>query len=61
MNTLKSGDIGKTCRFIGETNTLIYVGKYGSWHQFEELFGEAGVVWAEVLDEDLNLLEECDV
>lgn len=58
MDTLESEDIGRTYRFKGDSTTLMYVGMQGRWHQFEELFGEEGIIWAEILDEDLHLLEE---
>jgi len=40
---------------------LIYLGRNwsgnGYWHQFERV-GEPGVVWCEVLDSDLPMIEE---
>ena len=41
--------------FKNQPERLKYVGKEGAWHQFEKV-GGAGV-WAEVLDEDLGMLE----
>jgi hypothetical protein len=36
---------------------LIYIGKQGSWHQFVTV-EKPDVVWCEVLDSDLHMLEE---
>lgn len=41
----------------GQPERLIYIGKKGSWHQFVKV-DRPGVVWCEVLDEDLCRLEE---
>ncbi len=45
----------------GQPERLVYVGRnrngHGLWHQFEKV-GEPGVVWCEVLDADLVMLEE---
>lgn len=40
---------------------LVYIGRNwsgnGYWHQFEKV-GEPGIVWCEVLDSDLHMIEE---
>ena len=36
---------------------LVYLGKKGNWHQFAKV-ENLNVVWCEVLDEDLHMLEE---
>lgn len=36
---------------------LIFLGKKGAWNQFAKV-DEPDVVWCEVLDEDLHMLEE---
>lgn len=54
-------EIGEKYNWKGQTERLIYIGRNwsgsGYWHQFEKL-DEPGVVWCEVLDSDLHLLEE---
>ncbi len=49
--------IGEIYQFKGGREKIIYVGKQGNWHQFE-LNGEAGVIWCELLDSDLHLIEK---
>lgn len=48
--------LGDRYNWIGQPERLIYVGKEGSWHQFEKV-GEPGKVWCEVLESDLHMLE----
>ena len=43
--------------FRDQSERLVYIGKAGNWHQFEKL-REPGIVWSELLDSDLHLLEE---
>lgn len=43
----------------GQPERLIYKGKKGLWHQFEKV-GEPGIVWCEVLEEDLDKLEKAE-
>ncbi|MCT8871598.1 hypothetical protein [Shewanella xiamenensis] len=50
-------DIGEAYQFKGVRDQIIYVGKEGNWHQFE-LNGEPGVIWCELLDTDLHLIEK---
>lgn len=44
----------------GQPERLVYIGRNwsgnGFWNQFEKL-GQPGVVWCEVLDSDLRMLE----
>jgi len=47
---------GNHYRFKCGKENLSYLGKRGSWHQFEKV-GEWGV-WAEILDSDLHLIEQ---
>lgn len=39
-----------------DVQQLIYLGKYGSWHQFA-LAGVPEHIWCEVLTQDLHMLE----
>lgn len=39
---------------------LVYLGKYGNWNQFAKI-GTPDVVWCEVLDNDLYMLEKSNV
>ena len=48
--------VGGNYNFKHQSERLKYIGKYGAWHQFEKI-GEWGV-WAEILDEDLHMIEE---
>jgi hypothetical protein len=52
--------IGGEYSWIGQPQRLVYKGKDGSWHQFTEV-GIPDVVWCDVLDSDLYMLEETDV
>ena len=53
--------IGGKYNWPGQQERLIYIGRNwsgnGYWHQFEKV-DEPGVVWCEVTDSDLNMLEE---
>lgn len=49
--------VGKKYRWIGQKETLIYLGFKGVWHQFAKVEAPE-VVWCEVLDRDLTMLEE---
>lgn len=46
--------------FIGQSERLLYIGRNwsgnGYWHQFEKE-SEPGIVWSELQDSDLKLLE----
>ncbi|MDI1362547.1 hypothetical protein [Methylotenera sp.] len=48
--------VGSKYNWKNQPERLVYMGKLGSWHQFE-LVGKAGI-WCEVLDDDLHMLEE---
>lgn len=50
-------NIGEMYQFKGGREKIVYVGDYGRWHQFE-LDGKAGVIWCELLDTDLHLIEK---
>lgn len=39
-----------------QAERLVYAGREGRWHQFEKV-DEPGVIWCEVLDSDLHMLE----
>ena len=43
--------------FVEQEERLIFIGKQGNWNQFA-LVSSPTVVWSEVLDEDLWMLEE---
>ena len=47
----------KVYRFIDSPLHLKYVGKSHGWHSFERVT-EPNIVWAEVLEVDLALIEE---
>lgn len=49
--------IGETYNFKHQSERLMYVGTYGPWHQFKKI-GDNRPVWAELLDDDLGLIEE---
>lgn len=53
--------IGKTYKFKCSPELLIYIGKNfsgnGYWHQFEKV-DNRGIVWCELLDHDLKMIEE---
>jgi hypothetical protein len=53
--------IGGRYNFKWQPDKLVYVGYNwsgnGYWHQFE-LVSRPGVVWSEVLDSELSMLEE---
>ena len=48
--------IGNTYKFTYSDVLLEYKGKSGIWHQFADI--TTGKIWAEVIDEDLQLMEE---
>ena len=43
-----------------QPDRLVYLGRYGGWHQFRKI-GDPRDVWCEVLDADLHMLEETRV
>lgn len=49
--------IGNKYNWVHQTEKLVYVGKVGCWNQFE-LISKPGIVWCEVLDSDLKMIEE---
>jgi hypothetical protein len=51
--------IGGRYNWKGQTERLVFIGRNwsGNWNQFERV-GEPGVIWCEVLDSDLHMLEE---
>lgn len=49
--------IGNRYIWKHQSERLIYMGKVGAWHQFCKV-SEPDVVWCEVLDSDLNMIEE---
>jgi len=53
--------IGGKYNWKGQPERLVYLGRNwsgnGYWHQFEKV-DEPGVVWCEVTDGDLDMLEE---
>lgn len=56
-------NIGEQYKFHSQSEILIYLGKNyssnGYWHQFRKV-GES-IVWCELLDDDLCLLEKVSV
>ena len=55
--------IGGRYNWKGQPERLVYLGRNwsgnGFWHQFEKA-GEPGVIWCEVLDSDLHMIEETE-
>ena len=59
---MEQGDImqmivGGKYNWKNQPERLVYIGKVGAWHQFSKV-GEIGIVWCEVLTQDLYMLEE---
>lgn len=52
--------IGGKYNWYGQKERLVYLGKGGSWNQFAKI-ESPDVVWCEVLDRDLHMLEETKV
>jgi len=50
-------EIDKKYNWKEQAEILIYIGQRGVWHQFEKS-SNPGVVWCEVLTEDLHMLVE---
>ena len=52
--------VGEKYNFKNQSERLVYLGKNwsgnGYWHQFEKV-GEPGVVWSEMQDSDLTMIE----
>jgi hypothetical protein len=49
--------IGKKYNWVNQSERLVYTGKKGCWNQFAKVeYPE--IVWCEVLDSDLRMLEE---
>ena len=57
-NTLVLEEYSKRYKFKSGNEVLLFIGKEGIWNQF--ILEDGFKVWAEVLDEDLNLLEEVE-
>ena len=57
---VKNMTIGKEYKFRSQKECLVYIGNNfsgsGLWHQFEKV-SQRGVVWAEVQDSDLHLMD----
>ncbi len=49
--------VGYPYNWIGQAERLEYLGKEGAWNQFAKV-ESPDVVWCEVLDRDLHMLEE---
>ena len=53
--------IGEKYNWRNQPERLVYMGKNwsgnGYWHQFEKI-ESPGVIWCEVLDSDLHMIEE---
>ena len=58
---MKAQDLkfGNKYKFKCQDDTLIFIGKQGLWNQFERE-NEIGIVWCEILDSDLYLIEPMD-
>lgn len=52
--------LGANYKFTGGREVLVYVGTYGPWFQFEKV-DEPGVIWCEVLESDLCLIDACSL
>ena len=51
--------VGNIYKFKAQKEILLYVGKARGWHQFE-LIQDQGIVWSELLDSDLHLIESAE-
>ena len=49
--------VGNKYKWKHENIVLVYVGKSGPWHQFSK---DDGIIWCEVLDSDLRLMESVE-
>jgi len=49
--------VGYPYNWIGQAERLEYLGKEGAWNQFAKVESH-DVVWCEVLDHDLPMIEE---
>ena len=47
--------IGKKYKWKHDNKVVVFIGKYGCWNQFS--LDGSQVVWCEVLDSDLHLME----
>lgn len=54
---MKKGD---KYNWINQPERLIYMGKAGAWNQFAKV-DYPSLVWCEVLDSDLHLMEKTEV
>lgn len=56
--------IGGRYNWQNQPERLVYIGRNwsgnGYWHQFEKV-DELGIVWCELLDSDLHLLEQSEI
>ncbi|WP_292802739.1 hypothetical protein [Methylotenera sp.] len=50
-------EVGGKYNWKNQPERLVYIGKKGSWHQFVKT-DNPSVVWCEVLDADLRMIEE---
>lgn len=50
-------ELGGIYNWKNQKERLVYIGKKGSWHQFAEI-DYPEIVWCEVLDSDLDMLEK---
>ena len=68
MTTTQKAELNRATMKVGgqynwknQPERLVYIGRNwsgnGYWHQFEKV-DAPGVVWCEVLDSDLHMLEE---
>ena len=48
--------IGGKYNWVNQPERLIYVGKYGCWHQFEKV-DKPNIIWCGILDSDLEQIE----
>lgn len=52
--------IGNKYNWVNQSERLVYLGKEGPWNQFAEV-EYPDIVWCEVLDSDLKMLEETKI
>ena len=52
--------VGDKYNWVNQPERLVYLGKEGPWHQFAKVESPE-IVWCEVLDSDLRMLEETKV
>lgn len=57
--------IGGRYNFVHQKERIAYIGACGRWHQFAKIDSDGNycdfLVWCEILDSDLSMIEETKV